>query len=336
MSDHKFSAIFILLLCSSTYLAATQRRLNDAHLHNTWILAPAGSFLITGFFIVFTGYNSSYWLLLIPLLMMVVLLTYPSKSQRRYTLGYNGPVNLSDFQQLKKTNSRNSQRIEPTMNSVNINQSLHNKNDYSPLADNSQNTSSTTSGSHFSDSTQDKTELAESIRLALFSKKKSQLFIALISFLLVLAFIISMLFDKQTPAKNPVEHTSEIQKKAKEFQHQITLPDNFSIMIAANNAIVIQWQASVEDNLNVWALGNAEGDKSCKIIEFTKAEVIRTYSVSTIDNKYYAYFSPLDTKALIKNIAFKNKFSLCGYSFSLKGSQARLGKSSFYANLIEY
>ncbi|MFT5297909.1 MAG: uncharacterized membrane protein YhaH (DUF805 family) [Colwellia sp.] len=336
MSDYKLSAIVMLVLCSSTYLAATRRRLNDAHLHNSWILAPAGSFLVTGFFIVFTGYNSSYWLLLIPLLMMVVLLTYPTKSQRRYILGYHGPVNLSDFQQLKKTNSRNNQRIEPTMNSVNINQSSNKKNDYSPLADNSPNTPSTTHANHFSDSSQDKVELAESIRLALFSKKNSQLTIALISFLLVLAFIISMLFAKPTPAENPVGHTSEIQKIVKEFQHQITLPDNFSIMIAADNAIVIQWQASVEDNLNVWALGTAQGDKSCKSIEFTKEEMIRTYSVSTLDNKYYAYFSPLDTKALIKNIAFKNKFSLCGYNFSLKGSQARLGKSPFYANSIEY
>jgi uncharacterized membrane protein YhaH (DUF805 family) len=336
LSDYKLIAIFILLLCSSTYLTATRRRLNDAHLHNTWILAPAGSFLVTGFFIVFTGYNSSYWLLLIPLLMMVVLLTYPSKSQRRYILGYNGPVNLSDFQQLKKTNSRNSQRIEPTMDSVNISQSSINKNDYSPLADNSANTFSTTHANHFSDSTQDKIELGESIRLALFSKKNSQLIIVLISFLLVLAFIISMLFTQPTPADNPVKHTSEIQKTTEEFQHQITLPDNFSIMIAADNAVVVQWQASVEDNLNVWALGTAEGDKSCKGIEFTKEEVIRTYSVSTIDNKYYAYFSPLDTKALIENIAFKNKFSLCGYSFSLKGSQAKLGKSPFYANLIDY
>jgi uncharacterized membrane protein YhaH (DUF805 family) len=336
LSDYKLSAIVMLVLCSSTYLAATRRRLNDAHLHNSWILAPAGSFLVTGFFIVFTGYNSSYWLLLIPLLMMVVLLTYPTKSQRRYILGYHGPVNLSDFQQLKKTNSRNNQRIEPTMNSVNINQSSNKKNDYSPLADNSPNTPSTTHANHFSDSSQDKVELAESIRLALFSKKNSQLTIALISFLLVLAFIISMLFAKPTPAENPVGHTSEIQKIVKEFQHQITLPDNFSIMIAADNAIVIQWQASVEDNLNVWALGTAQGDKSCKSIEFTKEEMIRTYSVSTLDNKYYAYFSPLDTKALIKNIAFKNKFSLCGYNFSLKGSQARLGKSPFYANSIEY
>ena len=336
LSDYKLSAIVILLLCSSTYLTATRRRLNDAHLHNSWLLAPAGSFLVTGFFIVFTGYNSSYCLLLIPLLMMVVLLSYPSKSQKRYILGYNGPVNLSDFQQLKKTNSRDNRRIEPTMNSVNINQPVNNKSDYSPLADNSKNTFSTTDANHFSDSTQNKIEFAESIRLALFSKKNSQLTIVLISFLLIIAFIISMLFAKPTPAEKPVEQTNEIQKTAKEFQHQITLPDNFSIMIAADNAIVIQWQTSVENNLNVWALGTAEGDKSCKSIEFTKKEVIRTYSVSTINNKYYAYFSPLDTKALIKNIAFKNKFSLCGYNFSLKGSQARLGKSPFYANLIEY
>lgn len=336
LSDYKLSAIVILSLCSSIYLAATQRRLSDAHLHNSWLLAPAGSFLVTGFFIVFTGHNSSYWLLLIPILMMVVLLTYPSKSQRHYILGYSGPVNLSDFQPVIKTHSRNNQRIEPTMNSVNINQPSIHKSDYIPPADNNENTFSTTHASPSSDSTQHKIELAESIRLALFSKKNSRLIIAFISFLLVLAFIISVLFTKPTPAENPVKQTSKIAKITGKFQHQITLPDNFSVMLAANNAIVIQWQANAKDNPSVWALGTAKGDTSCNNIAFTKEDVIRTYSVSTIDNKYYAYFSPLDTKVLIKNIAFKNNFSLCGYSFSLKGSQAKLGKSLFYNNLIEY
>ena len=107
-------------------------------------------------------------------------------------------------------------------------------------------------------------------------------------------------------------------------------------MFNDQKALVVHWQADVVDNNEFWTLGTAIGDKSCKAIEFNNELPIRTLKVSTENNGFYAYFSPLDTKALIKNIAFKNNFALCGYKFSLKGSQAALGKSAFYSPLVEY
>lgn len=335
LSNYKLSVSVILLVCSLTCLTTTRRRLNDAQLNSKWILAPAGSLLMTGLIIIFTSYGISYWLLLMPLFLSLLLLTYPSKRQKRYILGYNGPVNLSDFQPVNKANVHNNQRVEPTMNSINVNQPSVTQSHYSPYADSIENSSSTSHMNHSSANTQDKIELAESIRLALFSKKNARVTIAVIISLFMLVLVISLIFSRPSPTLSPIEQTSQVQETTS-YQNKLTLPDNFSVMIAADEAIVIHWQADVINNREVWALGTAEGDKSCETIKFNDEEAIRTYSVSTADSGYYAYFSPLDTKRLIKNIAFKNSFALCGYNFSLKGSQATLGKSPFYANLIEY
>ncbi|ASP49179.1 hypothetical protein [Cognaticolwellia beringensis] len=337
-TDFKVGTISILLLCSSISLATARRRLNDAKFHSNLLLAPAGSFLVTGLIIIFTGLTSAYWLLLIPFFFALLLLTYPGKNQNSYILGYNGPVNLSDFQQEQKTSAQNSKRVEPTMNGINVNQPSVFKSQPTSFTDNVEHVTSTNAANQVSANAQHKLELGESIRLALFNTKYARITVSVFSLLLVLALALPFMFSSPTPITPENEKISEASEaKAKaSFQHKLTLQDNFSIMIAAENAIVIHWPANVLDNQDTWTLGTAQGDKSCQEIAFNKEAAIRTYRVSAIDSGFYAYFSPLDTKALIKNIAFKNNFSLCGYSFSLKGSQATLGKSAFYANLIDY
>ncbi|MCW9017762.1 MAG: hypothetical protein OQJ89_12400, partial [Kangiellaceae bacterium] len=49
---------------------------------------------------------------------------------------------------------------------------------------------------------------------------------------------------------------------------------------------------------------------------------------------YYADFSPVDTKALIEAIAKRDRFKLCGYEFSLKGTQAKLMVKKKYAEYL--
>ena len=335
-TDFKVGTISILLLCSSISLATAKRRLNDAKLHNNLLLGPASSFLVTGLIIIFTGFTSAYWLLLIPFFFALLLLTYPGKNQSSYILGYNGPVNLSDFQQEQKISAQNSKRVEPTMNGINVNQPSVFKSQPTTFTDNVEHVTSTTEANHSSANAQHKLELGESIRLALFKTKYARITVSVFSLILVLALALPFMFSSPTPITPQNKKISEATEAKASFQHKLTLQDNFSIMIAGENAIVIHWPANVVDNQDTWTLGTAQGDKSCQEIAFNKEAAIRTYRVSAIDSGFYAYFSPLDTKALIKNIAFKNNFSLCGYNFSLKGSQATLGKSAFYANLIDY
>ena len=330
-----FSAV-ILLLCSVVCFATTKRRQNDAQFDKKWLMAPTGSLFITGLIIVLLGNGMSYWLLLLPAGLSTLLLTYPSKNNRHYVLGYSGPINLSEFEKtVKKNSSRNSQRVEPTINSIDVTPS----NAFS-YANNVENSTSTTyrdnTNSNSQNSNKDQgLEFAESLRLTLFSKINTRLTIAVIISFFVLVLFIFALFSDNIEGENLVEEEA-LPEKSTTFEHKLTLPDNFSIMFNDQKALVVHWQADVVDNDKFWTLSTALGDKSCKAIEFNNELPIRTLKVSTENNGFYATFSPLDTKALIKNIAFKNNFALCGYKFSLKGSQAALGKSAFYSPLVEY
>ncbi|MGB1262927.1 MAG: hypothetical protein ACPG52_08465 [Cognaticolwellia sp.] len=329
--NNKATTIIALLFFSTISLATTQRRLNDAQLHKNWIFAPAGSFLIAGLIIIFIDHGASYWLLFVPLLLTLLLLTYAGKHQKYYILGYNGPVSLSDFQQTANSSARNKQRVEPTMHAVNASHASSAQNNVYASASRDEHL-------HVGDRNQrsNHTDIGETIRLALFSHKNARLTIASICALLLLALLMSLLFSDTSPAETPQAQSQDVAQQVPQYSQKVTLADNFSLMRSANNNMVIQWQTDDSDNSEVWSLATAIGDRACENIAFFNGEKIRTYLVRTLDSDYYAYFSPLDSQALIKNIAFKNKFSLCGFNFSLKGSQAALGKSPFYADFIEY
>jgi hypothetical protein len=337
-----FAAAISLLVCLSVYVMATQRRLNDAQLHRNWILAPTGSFLISGLIIILIGHGSIYWLLLIPLLLSLLLLTYPNTKARYYVFGYHGPVDLSEYLQKPRTSSRASQRIEPTMNQVNsTEQPIQPGQRYTPTMN--ANNSSNIQGSHYNEAVNNNSQrqhndIGESIRLALFSNRNAQITVSIIGLLLFLAIVISLIFaDESNTADTENTQVVEMNTAEIELLHHITLPDNFSLMVSTYNGLVISWQADSTENKELWNIKSAQGDSSCQSIQFNKGDAIRSYQVNIENNnQYFAYFSPLDTATLVKNIAFKGKFSLCGYEFSLKGSQAVLGKTEFYANLIEY
>ena len=332
LSNFKLVSCVILFLCSLICLATTKRRQNDAQFDKKWLMAPAGSLLITGLIIVFVDYGLSYWLLILPTCLSLLLLTYPSNKQRHYVLGYNGPVNLSNLQKTTKTHSRSTRRVEPTMNNIDVNHA--NTNVHTDNVEHARPTNNTTQA-NANINVNKGLEFAESIRLTLFSKMNTRITIAVIASFFLLILLLSWVFSSTTEVESPVEHNVAPQEIIT-FQHILSFPDKFSVMFDADDALVIHWQADVLDNSEIWALSKATGDISCKVIEFNNELPIRTYAVSSKDNGLYAYFSPLDTKALLKNIAFKNNFSLCGYKFSLKGSQATLGKSAFYSPLIEY
>lgn len=335
------AAFICLLFCLSVSIMATQRRLNDAKLHRNWLLAPASTFLISGLITIFTGHGSVYWLLLVPLLLSLLLLTYPSAKTRSYILGYLGPVDLSAHLQKTRNNLRSHQRIEPKINTTHYAESITQPNQAS-LAVNATHNSSMQStdkpNTSFNTPYESTNDVGESIRLYIFSKNNTRTTLSIIAFILILAVTILLIFGNGS-SEMKIEGTliKKVIEKDNELKHHITLPDNFSLMISRYNGLVISWQSNSEENTELWSIKYAQGDKSCQNIQFNKGDTIRSYKVAIEnDGQHFAYFSPLDTTALVKNIAFKGRFSLCGYEFSLKGSQTILGKAEFYANLIEY
>lgn len=122
-----------------------------------------------------------------------------------------------------------------------------------------------------------------------------------------------------------------------ERNHKVTFPDNFSLYASQYNGLTIHWQGEITSLNNVWNIAKAQGDKNCQAMTFNNGEKYSVIDIA-VENSldYFAKFSPLDSDKITKALAFRGHFTLCGYKFSLKGSQALLGKHTYYSELFSY
>ena len=329
LSFSSLLSFFALLFFVSISTLSTKRRLNDANLNINWLLAPAGSFLIAGLIILMSGYNTSYWLLTFPLVISTLLMTYKSEKSN-HILGYAGSVDLSNYVQQK--NDDHQKRIEPTFNNSDVehSKSSNYQNDSHSFTDQNDVSKNSNFKSDY--------DIGEAIRLKLFNNKNAVLTISILTLLVIMAMFLTSIIsssdaDEEVTQQNN-EITTETQAKPT-LLHEVTLPDNFSLFVSSFNGIIIRWEGDSTDNRFIWQQLTAQGDESCKVITYNNGDMIRTIDVTyESDGDYFAKFSPLDTKALIRNIAIRSSFTLCGYKFSLSGSQSTLGKHSYYSKFI--
>jgi hypothetical protein len=327
------NALAIICLCIFTCLCtfSTKRRLNDADLNKNWLYAPALSFSIAGLIIIFTGYSTSYWLLLFPLMISALLTTYKSLGNKHYILGYYGDVDLSSF--IKQDSPLKESRIEPTFNQT---ETIPENRVMTPQSIGSSNL-------HINNdqatATSETSDIGEAIRLKLFNHKNAFLTVSAFVLIVIMAMISTSVIS--TSGENTENNTPDANDTSLKSQslvvhsHQVTLPDDFSLSVSSFDGITIKWQGDATSEEYLWQQLSAQGDNSCKEIDFNNGEKIRTLSVKQENSSdYLANFSPLDTQLIIKNIAFRGSFSLCGYKFSLKGSQSVLGKHDYYSTFI--
>ncbi|MFT6900481.1 MAG: hypothetical protein ACJAXS_000643 [Colwellia sp.] len=336
-----FSAVFsfssllsflVLSLFASICTLSTKRRLNDANLSIAWLLAPTGSFLIAGLIIIISDYTPSYWLLLLPLIISTLLMTYKSQ-KNSHILGYCGSVDLSGY--VKKQGSfLNKQRIEPTFNQNGVDHSKVNthQDTRQTFVDNAK----VSAEAH----KQSSDDFGEAIRLKLFNIKNKTLTLSILISLalvsIIFAAVSSLLNDEQRITPDKSDKTPSVGLK-QTLLHKITLPDNFSLSVSAFDGITIKWQGTAIQDGFLWQQGTAQGDNTCQAITYDNGDMIRTLDVIQVDKgDNLASFSPLDTKVIVKNIAIRSSFILCGYTFSLKGSQSILGKHRYYSTYLEY
>lgn len=325
-SKMKITLFIIFIVLISFTLFTTKRRLNDANLKKNWLVVPALCFFITGSIIILTTSGVFYWLLVLPVIVSFLLLTYPSHKNKSYILGYHGPVNLSAYAHTVSQVKHN-KRIEPSLFNSQTEDSI------APQYSDEQ-----TNGFNEENTDQD---IGELIRFYLLSHKNAIFSLGIILSVVITGIMISLLINNknsnhvETPS-NVVQKSPSIEPIAK--QHPIVLPDNFSLMLSAHNGLIIHWNSQSELNNKIqWSQLSGEGDDECMQVTFNKGQSTRTLKVILEnDLEYYAYFSPLDSAQLIKNIAYQSNFSLCGYTFSLKGSQAVIGKSDVYGEYLTH
>ena len=332
----------LLLILTAVFTCSVKRRLHDAKLNKNWQLVLGGLFLLIGVLSLLIENSSSNYLLILPILGTALLLTYPSKNTKEknnYIFGYYGPVDLSNYKQETVVMKAHNQRIEPTLAADGASEQL-----YMNKAITEQ--SITPNDQTDYETARKKTDIGELIRLTLLSHRKLQLGIIICVSLVCLGVLIDSPINASNPQQNntsnaelnepPVLSKSVPINILTNKNHLLTMPNNFNLYLSEYQGVIIHWQADQVANGELWSQLSTSGDKSCQSIKFNKGSSIRPLTV-LVENgsEYFASFSPLDSGELIQALAFRGKFSLCGYSFSLKGSQAVLGKHNQYAPFLD-
>ncbi|SIQ66309.1 hypothetical protein SAMN05421840_10353 [Shewanella morhuae] len=114
----------------------------------------------------------------------------------------------------------------------------------------------------------------------------------------------------------------------------LALPDGFSVALE-DDILIMRWLGEKGKAKNLWSLATAKGDKTCSLLSFNSGTDYRPLTVDLkADSATEARFSPLDTQAIIVDLARRGSISLCGYKFSLKGSQAILEQNRTFGDYI--
>jgi len=328
-SFNAFLSFLALCLFASITTFSTKRRLNDINLKVSWLIAYSGSFFIAGLIIIMSGYSASYWLLIFPFTITALLMTYKSR-KNNHIFGYYGDIDLSTY--IKQESYQDQMRIEPTFNkdAVAHSHTSNHKNNGSAYIQ------SVKTGKN--PNVQPEGDIGEVIRLKLLNNKHAVLALTIFLFIAIILMMRTSDTSSFDNTENSISGKSEIAPETQskqDFQHEVTLPDNFSLSISSFKGITVKWQGDETSEDFIWQQLTAQGDETCMAITYNNGKAIRTLNVIQTNNgDYLANFSPLDTKEIINNIAIRNSFTLCGYKFSLKGSQSILGKHSYYSNFI--
>jgi len=314
--------LFWLVQALALFLLSTSalRRLRDAAAP-LW-LAPIVPvvFLLTILGLLFAESAWRYLVLILPLLTTLGG-TFIANPNRRvvgsYLWGYNGPANNME----NGEKATRWQRIEPTLAGETPPEELEL---HGRLVD-------TRHGN--AEQIDDRIQFSLSLPVA-------RPTLMVIAALLVLIFVAiawhnwpssqNQLAEEKTLSKNNVAEFT------KERRSKIELPDSFWIMLDQNRALTIAWQGDTAADGEYWSAYTGKGDPTCAEIDFTVGGEYRVLRVEVKNGgDYYADFSPLDTDALVRDIALKDRFTLCGYEFSLKGTQAKLMAIPSYRDILQ-
>jgi ABC-type multidrug transport system fused ATPase/permease subunit len=317
----------LLLVCVPAIFASSVRRIHDAGFAKIISTLPPLIFILCVIGITYITHNASWFLLVLAALITLAIATISNARVRhnnQYIMGYSGPVDLSIAVNKAPAHHYHHERIEPTLATKSGNQLL---NDSSIVADNSLNIRHSVVNQTLS--------WEQNLGLWFKANQKVTLIFCTTLLVLIIGSISLGLFDKEV---NPVTKIAQKinPQETKMRNNKIEMPDSFWVMLDQHDALTIGWQGDYQKEGEIWSALTATGDKDCFEIAFAIKDRYRTMKV-TIKNQgdYYADFSPIDTKQLIRSIANRDKFKLCGYEFSLKGTQAKLRNNKKYDSYFD-
>lgn len=249
-------------------------------------------------------------------------------------MGYVGPVDLSTT---KSDHTLRSTRIEPTLASETSDPSGNVSIGHEQYTQTSYNSPQEEAELHTA--TKDiksQEDLGEQIRHVLVQNRNAVIVFLSICFVVLLGVFVSVMV--KAPEPEELQLTEQVPvKQALVREHLLAMPDDFTLQLTEFKGLVISWQTQNASESVLWDQKTTNGDIGCSIIEFNNGDKVRTIDVVVEQDAFhFAQFSPLDTKNIISSLAKRGSFKLCDYKFSLKGSQAALGKHPVYAEYLSY
>lgn len=256
----------------------------------------------------------------------------PSISKASYRQGYSGPIKIVDRAVAKGSRVR----VEPTLTaSENKPEAAttsfsNSESDFEAELANGSATDSPAQGASLNSSS--------FIKIQRWLMANQKMAFSGVASLLVCMLLLSIWSLIPTDDASAAEQTTaEVESLAKEpavERKMTTLPDGFSLILE-DDVLIVRWLGETGTPTTLWSLATAKGDRTCAALKFNNGTEYRPVEVDLLaDTGTEARFSPLDTKAIIVDMARRGNVSLCGYNFSLKGSQAAIGKVAAFATYL--
>jgi uncharacterized membrane protein YhaH (DUF805 family) len=118
-------------------------------------------------------------------------------------------------------------------------------------------------------------------------------------------------------------------------RQQVSMPDGF-VLALEGERLLMSWLGDDGEQETLWTLAQAKGDRQCASMNFNNGTGYRPMEVMRLaSGRTEASFSPLDTQAILQDMALRGSVGLCGYSFGLKGSQAALSQNAAFRAYVE-
>ncbi|QSX30330.1 hypothetical protein JYB88_01305 [Shewanella cyperi] len=177
------------------------------------------------------------------------------------------------------------------------------------------------------DTTGSLTELMQQILVVL--QRWWRPMLALLALLAVVA-LVALLWPK---GQDSEENAGETQPE-NHSREQVKLPDGLNLALE-EEALLLIWKGERTQEGPLWSQATAKGDATCRVLEFNNGSQYRPLEVRVLaSTDTEARFSPLDSRDIIRDMALRGSVSLCGYQFSLRGSQAVLEQQAHFAEYL--
>lgn len=336
MSKAMILTVLLLLVATPLVLTSSVRRIHDAGFATPFAIIPVITFWICTLGIALIEHAASYALLVLAVLVtggMTMVSNARVRRNRNYHLGYDGPVNLQGAS-AQESAAYYHQRVEPTIAS----------DGQEHLPDESQSTVKDLFSSAGNEKIDDEkiNEKQQSGHQQWDNKiadwfESNHLPVMIMGGALALLLVVIAIWPlfSSEPELVEVQVEEKPVEEPKQRIAKVKMPDNFWVMLDQNNAVTIAWQGDLLDDGELWSALTGKGDTDCINLQFSRNDKFRTMRVEVKNQgDYYADFSPVDSQAIITAIAKKSRFYLCGFDFSLKGTQALLQTNKKYSQFL--